>query len=69
MLYTRLILLQYVKGILPVLNTLQMTHNKLRTADDIADLAHCKELKIVDLSHNYIVDPKIIEVNTTLKAI
>lgn len=40
-----------------------MSHNKLSTANDIAELAHCEQLAIVDLSYNYLDDPKIVEVS------
>lgn len=50
-------------GVLPVLSTLQISHNKLITIEDIANLARCNELKVVDLSYNYLSDPKIVEVS------
>lgn len=49
---------------LPVLNTLLITHNKLCSVDDIAQLVDCPELKVVDLSYNYLDDPKIVEVSS-----
>jgi len=50
-------------GILPALNTLQISHNKLTTIEDIVNLADCVELKIVDLLYNNLSNPKIIEVS------
>lgn len=47
---------------LPELNSLIITHNKLSTANDIVHLADCKTLSIVDLSYNYLDDPEIVDV-------
>lgn len=47
---------------MPVLNTLQISHNKLATFEDIAQLADCDELKVLDLSYNYLDDPNVVEV-------
>jgi len=41
-----------------------MTHNKLATFDDIVQLVECEQLKILDLSYNYLDDPKVIEVSS-----
>ena len=47
---------------LPRLHTLQITHNKLTSASDIEHLAECTELGIVDLSHNKLDDPAIVDI-------
>lgn len=52
----------HVQGILPVLNTLQITHNRLATVEDVAQLADCDALKVLDLSHNLLEDPRTVEV-------
>ena len=36
-------------GWLPVLNTLQISHNHLTTADDIEELVHCRHLRCIDV--------------------
>ena len=38
-------------GCLPLLNTLQIAHNKLKTAQDIEELAHCPSLRYVVTYH------------------
>lgn len=40
-----------------------MTHNNLVSYDDISELTNCNELKVVDLSHNNLDDPRITEVS------
>lgn len=47
---------------LPALKTLQVANNFLIGAEDVEELAHCKELSILDLSHNKIEDETIVEV-------
>lgn len=47
---------------LPKLNSLIIANNKLSTANGIAHLVDCKTLSIVDLSHNYLDDPEIVDV-------
>ena len=34
-----------IAGCLPLLSTLQIAHNKLKTAEDIEELAHCPSLR------------------------
>ena len=41
-------------GCLPVLHTIQVSHNKLRTADDIRELVHCPNLGYVRCLQVYI---------------
>lgn len=45
------------------LNSLTISHNKLSSANDIAHLADCKTLSVVDLSYNYLDDPEIVKVS------
>ena len=52
---------------LPVLNTLNASHNKLQKAEDIEELTKCPNLSIVDLSHNKLDDPKILDVFMNMK--
>ncbi|XP_067655073.1 dynein axonemal assembly factor 1-like [Haliotis asinina] len=47
---------------LPVLHTLNISHNRLKTADDIRELVHCKNLGVLDLSHNKLEDPAIVDI-------
>ncbi|XP_032140451.1 dynein assembly factor 1, axonemal isoform X1 [Sapajus apella] len=57
----------YIKTIenlscLPVLNTLQMAHNHLETVEDIQHLRKCLRLCVLDLSHNKLSDPEILNI-------
>nr|XP_012321389.1 dynein assembly factor 1, axonemal [Aotus nancymaae] len=57
----------YIKTIenlscLPVLNTLQMAHNHLETVEDIQHLRECLRLCVLDLSHNKLSDPEILNI-------
>ena len=47
---------------LPELHTLQISHNRLATADDLEHLTECHGISVLDLSHNKLNDPKILEV-------
>ena len=47
---------------LPKLNSLYLSHNKLESVEDIEHLKECKTLSVVDLSHNAIDDPDAVEV-------
>jgi dynein assembly factor 1 len=49
-------------GNLPVLHTLNISHNRLQSADDIRELSNCHSLVVVDLSYNQLDDPEIIQV-------
>jgi Leucine Rich Repeat. len=49
-------------GCLPVLRTLHLSHNRLKTIEDIEHLKDCPLLSIVDVSHNQIEDEEVIEV-------
>lgn len=42
--------------LLPALQTLQLAHNQLATADDVRGLLHAPQLSVVDLSHNRLDD-------------
>lgn len=46
---------------LPVLTKLQVTHNRLQTAADIAHLTECVKISVLDLSHNRIDDESIVD--------
>jgi len=47
---------------LPCLQTLQIAHNSLVTADDVRGLLHCPSLSVIDLQHNKLDDPEVISV-------
>ncbi|XP_069824569.1 dynein axonemal assembly factor 1 isoform X3 [Dendropsophus ebraccatus] len=47
---------------LPVLNTLQIAHNELHTVDDIQHLQDCHSISILDLSHNKLDDPAVVDI-------
>lgn len=48
--------------VLPVLNTLNISHNQLRNIDGLAILKRCNNLSILDLSFNKIEDMMIVKV-------
>ncbi|GAB0095242.1 hypothetical protein DMENIID0001_105980 [Sergentomyia squamirostris] len=48
--------------ILPVLTTLTISHNYIRTAADIENLTKCDNLSVLDLSHNKIDDILVVKV-------
>lgn len=52
-----------VSAMLPVLQTLQMSHNKLETVSDIHHLTLCPKLSVVDLSHNNIQSVDVVQVS------
>ena len=47
---------------LPNLHTLLLSRNKLATAEDIEELAECKEIGVLDLSYNSLNQPEVINV-------
>uniref|UniRef100_A0A1B0EUN9 Dynein axonemal assembly factor 1 homolog n=1 Tax=Lutzomyia longipalpis TaxID=7200 RepID=A0A1B0EUN9_LUTLO len=47
--------------VLPVLHTLTIAHNFIRTAADIEDLTRCQMLSVLDLSHNKIDDILVVK--------
>lgn len=47
---------------LPCLQTLQIAHNSLASADDVRGLLHCPSLSVVDLQHNKLDDPEVVGV-------
>ena len=49
-------------GALGNLGTLQMTHNQLKTAADLRGLLDCPSLSVVDVSHNKIDDPDVVDI-------
>jgi len=54
---------------LPKLNSLYLSHNKLQTVEDIEHLKECKNLSVVDLSHNFIEDPDAVQVFSQMQNI
>lgn len=51
---------------LRVLHTLQIAHNRLQTVEDIQHLQECPSVCVLDLSHNKLDDPQIIDVLETM---
>jgi dynein assembly factor 1 len=43
----------YFLAMLPKLNSLYLSQNKLESVEDIEHLKECKSLSVVDLSHNF----------------
>ena len=54
---------------LPVLHTLQISHNRLEKAQDIEHLAGCHNLGVLDLSHNKLDDPTVLEVFKRMRSL
>jgi dynein assembly factor 1 len=54
---------------LPKLNSLYLSHNKLESVGDIEHLKECKSLSVVDLSHNFIEDPDAVQVFSQMENI
>lgn len=52
-----------------MLNTLQIAHNKLTSASDLEHLTECPNLSVVDLSHNKIDDPNVVDVFSSMKCL
>lgn len=52
--------------VLPVLTTLQISHNYLRTAEHIEQLKFCKSLSVLDISHNRIEDILVVKVDNRI---
>lgn len=48
--------------ILPVLNTLNLSHNSLKTAESLHKLIECQMVSVLDLSYNRIDDILIVKV-------
>lgn len=48
--------------VLPVLNTLNISHNQLRNIEGLEVLKHCENLSILDLSFNKIDDMMVIKI-------
>uniref|UniRef100_A0A8C4WDR3 Dynein axonemal assembly factor 1 n=1 Tax=Gopherus evgoodei TaxID=1825980 RepID=A0A8C4WDR3_9SAUR len=51
---------------LSVLHTLQIAHNKLQTVEDIQHLQECPTICVLDLSHNKLDDPNILNILETM---
>ncbi|XP_071852879.1 uncharacterized protein [Apostichopus japonicus] len=54
---------------LKVLNTLQIAHNRLTLAEDLEGLRGCENLSVLDLSHNRIEDPAVVEIFGAMKTL
>ena len=54
---------------LPKLSTLQITHNRLTDAESIEHLKKCETLRVLDLSHNKLDDPSILDVFVAMKTL
>ncbi|KAK7068095.1 Dynein assembly factor 1, axonemal [Halocaridina rubra] len=59
--YNMITKIDHISG-LKQLETLQMNHNRLRSLEDISHLEHCPNLSCIDLSHNHIADPDIVQI-------
>ncbi|KAF6213384.1 hypothetical protein GE061_011103 [Apolygus lucorum] len=51
---------------LKALTSLHMTHNHLKSRDDIGHLKECQSLTSVDLSHNRLEDPTIVDIFSSM---
>lgn len=49
-------------GRLAHLHTLNISHNRLQDFSDLEHLKDCKELCCLDVSHNWIEDPSVVDV-------
>ena len=56
-----------ISACLPALNTLQMSHNRLTDAPSLEELIGCDYLSVLDLSHNKIDDPEVMDVFEKMK--
>jgi dynein assembly factor 1 len=54
---------------LPKLNSLYLSHNKLQSVEDIEHLKDCQSLSVVDLSHNLIEDPDVVQVFSQMQSV
>ena len=54
---------------LPDLQTLQITHNQLETAEDLEHLTECHNISCLDLSHNRIDDVNVLDVFKRMKSL
>ncbi len=52
-----------------MLHTLQISHNNLKTADDIEHLMECPNLGVLDISHNKLDDPACLDVFAGMKSL
>ena len=44
------------------ITSLNVSHNFLHEADDIAGVLECPTIAVLDLSHNKLYDPKIVDI-------
>lgn len=47
---------------MPVLNTLNLSHNSLKSASNVEKLIECKAVSVLDLSHNRLDDISIVKI-------
>ena len=52
---------------LPKLSTLQITHNRLTDAESVRHLIECESIRVVDLSHNKLDDPEVVDIFASMK--
>ncbi|EDS36306.1 conserved hypothetical protein [Culex quinquefasciatus] len=64
--YTRLLSRSWI---LPVLNTLNISHNYLKTADSLDQLRDCHFVSVLDISHNRIEDIAIVKILSDMKSL
>ncbi|TMW66496.1 hypothetical protein Poli38472_004261 [Pythium oligandrum] len=51
---------------LPQLSSLNLSRNLIESSEDLRDIQHCTELTNLDISHNHIDDPAIVDVLKTM---
>jgi dynein assembly factor 1 len=51
------------------LSTLNADHNRHKSAEDVAGVLACPTLRVLDLSHNNIDDPAVVEVFAAMPAL
>ncbi|KAH0547488.1 dynein axonemal assembly factor 1 [Cotesia glomerata] len=54
---------------LKVLNTLNLSYNYLKSVEDIDHLKYINSLSVVDVSHNQIESPEVIEIFSAMKSL
>lgn len=52
---------------LPKINSLYISHNRISDLGDIEHLADCDSLSVVDLSHNKLDDPEVLDIFASMK--
>lgn len=56
-------------AILPALTSLDLSHNYLRSADQLAELQDCDALSVLDLSHNRIDDELVVKLLAAMSSL